>query len=398
VNANKSKRIFVVHGRNRAAKNAMFEFLRALGLKPLEWEQALAATNKGAPSTIEIVRAGIESSQCVIVLFTGDDLARLNPRYGDEPLQCQARPNVIFEAGIAMARTEQKRTILVQVGPLRRFSDIDGINFVALDNSPEKRKGLVKRLKTAGCEIDDSGSDYLVQDTGGDFDLAYAANQTLADIQLLRERLISPVEGTLFLNAYGLADELRKDGLFQNFRAAGANVEPVQFMWADSRHGDWIKTKLDRDQAYLRVEFCKHEGSLGCNLSIRPQDNMALLTGEYTGLAIDARIPADSELEEVGIGLRLVNGYMQHWTLHESEQDPRIDCLRTRHFNKPLVIDLRTGHWKKFRADGTCERGPQKADFSILCSINLSLGDYREFCTTPGAGTGALEINDIRLC
>ena len=147
MNANTTKRIFVVHGRNLAAKKAMYEFLRALGLKPLEWEQALAATYKAAPTTIEVVRAGIASSQCVIVLFTGDDLAKLNPRYGDEPLQCQARPNVIFEAGIAMALTGQERTILVQVGPLRSFSDIDGINFVALDNSPAKRKALAARKR-----------------------------------------------------------------------------------------------------------------------------------------------------------------------------------------------------------------------------------------------------------
>jgi len=36
--------VFVIHGRNEAARKSMFEFLRAIGLKPLEWSQALAAT------------------------------------------------------------------------------------------------------------------------------------------------------------------------------------------------------------------------------------------------------------------------------------------------------------------------------------------------------------------
>ena len=44
-----------------------------------------------------------------------------------------------------------------------------GLNQLDLDNSPEKRKALCKRLETAGCDVDLSGSDYLSTESGGKF-------------------------------------------------------------------------------------------------------------------------------------------------------------------------------------------------------------------------------------
>ncbi|WP_290471296.1 hypothetical protein [Leifsonia sp. 71-9] len=41
------EKVFVVHGRNAAARDSMFTFLRSLGLKPIEWDQAIALTGKG---------------------------------------------------------------------------------------------------------------------------------------------------------------------------------------------------------------------------------------------------------------------------------------------------------------------------------------------------------------
>ncbi len=38
------RKIFVVYGRNKHITDAMYTFLRALGLEPLEWEQARTAT------------------------------------------------------------------------------------------------------------------------------------------------------------------------------------------------------------------------------------------------------------------------------------------------------------------------------------------------------------------
>jgi len=126
------KNVFVVHGRNTKLRDSLFDFLRSIGLKPIEWNQAIAATNKGTPSVEEILDAAFSHAQAVVVLLSGDDEARLekqflvdNDEYYEKQLTPQARPNVLFEAGMAMGRNPD-RTVLIQIGQLRPWSDIGG--------------------------------------------------------------------------------------------------------------------------------------------------------------------------------------------------------------------------------------------------------------------------------
>jgi hypothetical protein len=162
-------RVFVVHGRNLKAKEQVFIFLRALGLQPLEWEQAANLTEMASPHTLDIVKAGLEAAQCVVVLLTGDEFAKLRPAYGSEAYKLQPRPNVLLEAGWALGVAGQQRTILLCFEEIRRISDIDGLNYILLSNSTDSRRAFVSRLKNAGCALDDSGADYLSPERGGDF-------------------------------------------------------------------------------------------------------------------------------------------------------------------------------------------------------------------------------------
>lgn len=169
-----SRRVMVVHGRNEAARNAMFAFLRSLALVPIEWEQAVAATGMGSPHNLEAVRAAMDIAQAVVVVLTAEDQAGLLPALadGDEDdplLRGQARQNVILEGGMAMG-IDAKRTILVELGPIRHASDFDGLNAVRLTNDPQRRAALRTRLRNAGCHVDDSGSDWTTADAGGDFE------------------------------------------------------------------------------------------------------------------------------------------------------------------------------------------------------------------------------------
>ena len=167
------KTVFVVHGRNDKLRVSMFNFLRALGLNPLEWSQAIQATQKASPYIGEILDTAFAQAQAIIVLFSGDDEARLlagflgqNEKSYEKELTPQPRPNVIFEAGMAMGRDED-RTILVQVGEIRPISDIAGRHITRLDNSAQKRQELVTKLSGTGCEVDTSGADWL---SVGDFE------------------------------------------------------------------------------------------------------------------------------------------------------------------------------------------------------------------------------------
>lgn len=171
VSEGNAKKVFVVHGRNLGARDAMFGFLRAVGLEPIEWSAAISATGSASPYIGQALDAAFEMAQAVVVLLTPDDIAYLRPEYanGDDDAQRiptpQARPNVLFEAGMAIGR-HRERTVLVELGSLRPFSDVAGRHAVRLDNSPQKRNDLASRLKDAGCDVTTSGSHWL---TAGDF-------------------------------------------------------------------------------------------------------------------------------------------------------------------------------------------------------------------------------------
>ena len=52
-----TRTVFVVHGRNDQARDALFAFLRSIGLEPLEWNKAVQATGKPNPYIGEILDA-----------------------------------------------------------------------------------------------------------------------------------------------------------------------------------------------------------------------------------------------------------------------------------------------------------------------------------------------------
>lgn len=168
---NKRRQVFVVHGRNRSARDAMFEFLRSLDLQPIEWTTAISLTGKASPYIGEILDVALGQAQAIVVLMTPDEITYLRGEYadGEDDAQtqaaAQARPNVLFEAGMAMGRNPE-RTVLVELGQIRPFSDVAGRHALKLSNSPESRRSLAGRLKTAGCAVDDSGADWL---TAGNF-------------------------------------------------------------------------------------------------------------------------------------------------------------------------------------------------------------------------------------
>ena len=162
------RRVFVIHGRNEPARKGLFDFLRAIGLEPIEWSQAIRMTAKASPYIGEVLDAAFNTAQAVVVLETPDDIAYLHPSLtypGDtesDP-QPQPRPNVLFEAGMAMGR-DPDRTVIVELGQVKVFSDIHGRHVVRLDNSVGKRQDLAERLETAGCAVDITGRDW--HDTG----------------------------------------------------------------------------------------------------------------------------------------------------------------------------------------------------------------------------------------
>ena len=208
--------IFVVHGRNLKARDALFDFLRAIDLHPLEWSEAVQATGKASPYIGEILDAAFSRAHAVIVLLTPDDEARLSKHLqaeGDPPheteLTGQARPNVLFEAGMAMAGN-QDRTVLVELGRLRPFSDVAGRHAIRLDNSSQLRQELAQRLKLAGCPVNLDGTDWH---TAGDFESAIKLLDLEVANPVVNETREEPIDeqSQLSEDAKELLIEARKD-------------------------------------------------------------------------------------------------------------------------------------------------------------------------------------------
>lgn len=177
------KRVFVVYGRNQAAFDAMVAFLRSLDLKAWDFFE-LAAKAGGSAFVGDIVRKGMLEAQAVIVLFTPDELASLSPEHrkphdgGRDVQRWQSRPNVLFEAGLAMGIDEQ-RTILCTMGSdVSLFSDVDGRHVVRLDNSVRARDYLRRKLSSLGCALGDSPG-WHDPATAGDFETCVSRTQSL---------------------------------------------------------------------------------------------------------------------------------------------------------------------------------------------------------------------------
>jgi hypothetical protein len=160
----------VVHGRDLKARNDLFGLLRALGLCPIEWTEAVRATGTGTPYTGDAVEAAFRIAQAAVVLCTPDEqvLLRVDLRNQDEPADArpawQPRPNVYFEGGIAFT-SHPTRTIVLELGPVRVASDLLGRNVIRIGAGAKWRHEFAERLRDAECPVETSGSDWL--DIGG---------------------------------------------------------------------------------------------------------------------------------------------------------------------------------------------------------------------------------------
>ncbi|MFI1646012.1 CATRA conflict system CASPASE/TPR repeat-associated protein [Streptomyces avidinii] len=167
-----ARNVFVVYGRDEPARSAVFTFLRALGLNPLEWEELVALTGKATPSLGEAIGRALPLAGAVVVLLTPDDVVGLHPDLrerresrAEKGPSLQARPNVLLELGMALA-VHPTRTVILQFGDMRPVTDLGGLNYITVSDSPGFRSKVANRLALIGCPVKPRGQDWL---TAGDF-------------------------------------------------------------------------------------------------------------------------------------------------------------------------------------------------------------------------------------
>lgn len=166
------RKVFVVYGRNAPLVNSLFDFLRAVGLEPIEWDALIGLAQRqpgvGAnPDIMNIIRTGFTEAHGAVILFSPDDDAQLREKYWSKREEKfekspagQPRPNVLLEAGYALGYRFDK-TLVVSVGKIRPISDLAGRHILQLDDSAGKRKAFVQRLAGMGFGVRTDGDRWL---------------------------------------------------------------------------------------------------------------------------------------------------------------------------------------------------------------------------------------------
>lgn len=143
-----SSDVFIVHGHDEAAREAVARFVEKLDLVAVVLHER---TNSGR-TVIEKFESNACNSAFAIVLMTPDDIG--GPIDSDSQ-QCQrARQNVILELGYFIGKLGRSRVCVLKKGELETPSDILGIVYTTMDEKGAWKIELARELKAAGFNVD----------------------------------------------------------------------------------------------------------------------------------------------------------------------------------------------------------------------------------------------------
>jgi predicted nucleotide-binding protein len=181
------RKVFLVHGRDLRTRDAVVALLRSFDLRVVDWDEASRATGIATPYTGDVIVAGMEAADVVVVLLTPDDVGYVHSRFrlphdtADELHPTgQARLNVVFEAGMAMAR-DRERVVIVEVGAVRAMSDTAGLNVLRIADDIPSRRRLGSRLSTAGLAVHMDHDGWMA---AGDFHTLDEAPPSIAEVEV----------------------------------------------------------------------------------------------------------------------------------------------------------------------------------------------------------------------
>jgi hypothetical protein len=202
----------------------------------------------------------------------------------------------------------------------------------------------------------------------------------------------------------GLKEKPRKGTVFQDFKIVRQgeykNFNAVHYLWADTFIGSTINACIDTSESFLRIFFNNKPGSFPCNIAIRPENDQALVNDYATSsfLSFEARVPPNSTLSEVSIGIRIVNGRFEHWenSVQSGEYVQYIVNSNTFPEFHEFLVDLNSKNWHHFKADGNSNSKvvEETHDFKIIAFVIFEVGSSGP---RSGQGKGVVDIRKIHL-
>lgn len=143
----KSKRVFVVHGRDDSLKLEVARFLERGGLDPVILHEQ---PNMGK-TIIEKFEANAVTATFAVVLLTADDVGGLASG-STESLSPRARQNVVLEYGYFIGALGRDRVCAIIDEGVEEPSDMEGIVYIR--RSQDWMSALTRELVAAGVPFD----------------------------------------------------------------------------------------------------------------------------------------------------------------------------------------------------------------------------------------------------
>ena len=149
----RSKRVFVVHGRDEVAKTSLEVFLHEIGLEPV-------VLHRQADEGMTIIEKFEKHSDVgyAFILLTPDEVAYMAAEEdkvdGERIKEFRARPNVIFEFGYFVGKLGRSRVCCLYTGNVSLPSDVSGMIYKRYERSIEEvAYSVIKDLKASGYTV-----------------------------------------------------------------------------------------------------------------------------------------------------------------------------------------------------------------------------------------------------
>lgn len=148
-----SRKLFVVHGHDVAAKESLARFLQKVKLEPI----ILHEQPNGGRTIIEKFETYSSDVGFAVVLLTPDDMGCAANDVKAEKLKPRARQNVITELGFFIGKLGRTRVCALHKGEVELPSDYSGVLYLPMDESDAWKTKLAQELVEAKMSIDIAG-------------------------------------------------------------------------------------------------------------------------------------------------------------------------------------------------------------------------------------------------
>lgn len=140
-------KVFIVHGHDNAAKEAVARFVEKLGLEAI----ILHEQTSGSDTVIEKIEKHTNVGFS-IVLYTFCDIGNVKNKSGE--LNQRARQNVVFEHGYLIGKHGRQSVAALVKGKIETPSDISGMVYISMNNGNGWKVDLAQEMKAQGLDVD----------------------------------------------------------------------------------------------------------------------------------------------------------------------------------------------------------------------------------------------------